>query len=170
MHLAYSILEVLFNGPNWWGWIQEPYAWTAVFIPFCVTTVVFWRQGVSSAEWLLVLCGALVNFLNSYWSTDQQALSLYSTNFFAATLVALYAFEVYRVNAFKLAAVSWIGLLAADVMHSAIKAFESDSPVEFPEGIGGAGLQDALVLIPGLVLAGTSLLGVLRKRRQAVRE
>jgi hypothetical protein len=95
----------------------------------------------------------LVSYLTARWvvTSEVEQLYIFSTFSVACAVLLFKRFYVPPALAFAL---TFFSLWLVDVAQGLCRALECDAPIEhFYRGVGGAGLGDALVLVPLMTAA-----------------
>jgi hypothetical protein len=141
-------------------WLHEPETRQAVIIPGLLSLVIlafYARRGrISDRLQLLWVLALPVSFYCARWQdgadgSGMGALYIYSAFSVACALLLFMRVYVSPALAFAL---TFLSLWLVDVTHALCRALECGVPLDqFYLGVGGAGAQDALVLVPLLTAA-----------------
>ncbi len=121
-----------------------------------------WKQSWSWRDWALVAGGIVASVASSRLDLMGDVLELHATPWLAGFLLVLAGLRWYVPAVVKAVSVCWLTLLISDFLGM-LKLAAGNTDVHLPEGIGGAGVTDALVFEPMMVALGFLLLKAARE-------
>ena len=152
--------------------LAKPQTWVAVIFPGLLSLLILMqeRRERHLPSWLVVVWAVTLplSFGFAYWESngDREQLTIMSTFSIAAMI---WVWRGYQLTAPVAFALTFFGLLLVDVLHAVLHARASGLP--FPlayYGVGGAGIWDALFVVPYLTAAAVAY-AALRQRQMARR-
>ena len=144
-------------------WLHEPETRLAVIIPGVISLAILGfyarRGGISDRLRLLWMLALPVSFYCARWQDGDGMGALYIYSAFSVACALLLFMRVYVSPALAFA-LTFLSLWLVDVTRALCRALECDVPLDqFYLGVGGAGAQDALVLVPLLTAATVAYAG-----------
>jgi hypothetical protein len=154
------MLEELLTTPGvvaFVGYLHLPETRVAVILPGLASLAVltfYARSGrISRRLQLLWILALLVSYFTARWVVTSEVEQLYIYSAFSVACAVLLFKRIY-VPAPLAFALTFLSLWWVDVIQAFCRALECDAPIElFYHGVGGAGLRDALVLVPLMTAA-----------------
>jgi hypothetical protein len=154
------MLDQLFGNPAYQtlaNYLSCPETRVAVLLPGVVSLGIlafYARAGKLSRRlqllWLLALA---ISFYSARWELSSEAHQLYIYSAFSVACIVLLFKRVYVAPALAYA-LTFLSLWMVDVGHALSRTLECGAPLwNFYVGVGGAGFQDALFLLPLMTAA-----------------
>lgn len=135
---------------TFWSYLAEPSTLIAVIGPFFISALllVIHRKSLGGPYREAVVLGTLVSILVAYWEKQDVVLSLHLLPGYPLVLVFLP--RIYRPRPAVAYALCFFSMLTADLARVYWYAAAGGSDISDPPylGIGGAGVLDALFLVP----------------------
>jgi hypothetical protein len=169
------MLEELLTAPGVVAFVRYlhlPETQVAVIVPGLASLAVlgfYARVGRISARLQLLWVLALpISYFTARWVVTAEVEQLYIYSAFSVACALLLFKRIYVPPALAFA-LTFLSLWWVDVTQAFCRALECDAPIElFFHGVGGAGLRDALVLVP-LMTAASMAYGASRIRARGER-
>jgi len=138
-------------------WLHEPETRLAVIAPGLLSLAILGfyvrRGGISDRLQLVWMLALPVSFYCAQWQDGDGMGALYIYSAFSIACVLLLFMRIYVSPALAFS-LTFLSLWWVDVTHALRRALEFGVPSDqFYLGVGGAGAQDALVLVPLLTAA-----------------
>lgn len=153
-------------------YLSSPAVLFAVLLPGLISVAIYWsyrRAGKVSARLQVLWLFALgLTFYFAHWEQSEDAQSLYIYSGFSIACLVLLFFRVYISPALAYA-LTFLSLWWVDITHALCQAVLCQWDLDrFYVGVGGAGVFDALFVVP-LLTAGFVAVVSARLRRQGER-
>jgi hypothetical protein len=149
------MLEELLTAPGVVGlvrYLHLPETRAAVILPGLASLAVvnfYARAGrISLRLQLLWILALPISYFTARWVVTSEVEQLYIFSAFSVACALLLFMRIYVPPALAFA-LTFLSLWWVDVTQAFCRALECDAPIElFYHGVGGAGVGDALVLVP----------------------
>lgn len=145
-------------------WLAQPQTWVAVALPALISGVYLARERLNKLDLFLVFAGIMAETLLARLVEVEGTRELHTAPVFACLLAVLVGIRMYIPDIGKAYALTWVVSITSDFFGMMRLTSTVGEPVHLPIGIGGAGVGDALFVVPIVLAVGLAVLSLVRRQ------